>query len=135
MKYAVIQIGSKQLKVSEGESFIIERQKALDMDVLLYSDGKKILVGTPYLGDVKIDANLQDAGFDKKVTVARFKSKSRYRKKKGHKQPISEVTIKSIVGPGEAVDKKPKKRSSTRKSAEATKPKKRVRSRKVKKEE
>lgn len=95
-KYAVIKLGGKQLKVSEGDVFEIERQKKLNIDVLMYSDGKSVKVGTPVLKDISVTANILEDKLDKRVIVARYKSKSRYRKRKGHRQPISVVKISKI---------------------------------------
>lgn len=95
-KYAVIQLGGKQLMVKEGQKFEIERQSKLDVDVLLYSDGDTVLLGAPTLKDVTVKAKIIEDKKDKKVVVARYKSKSRYRKNKGHRQPISVVQIESI---------------------------------------
>jgi large subunit ribosomal protein L21 len=97
MKYAIIKLGGKQIMVSEGDTFEIERQNKLDMDVLMYSDGKNVMVGTPELKNVKVKATLEDAGLGKKIRVARFRAKSRYRRIKGHRQPISKVSIESIT--------------------------------------
>lgn len=95
-KYAVIKLGGKQLKVSEGDIFEIERQKKLNIDVLMYSDGQSIKIGTPVLKNISVTADILEDKLDKKVIVARYKSKSRYRKRKGHRQPISVVKIGKI---------------------------------------
>lgn len=95
-KYAVVKFGGKQLMVTEGQKFEIERQKSLDMDVLLFSDNGNVQVGTPVLEDVTVKAKVLEEKKSKKVTVARYKSKSRYRRKKGHRQPLSVIQIESI---------------------------------------
>jgi large subunit ribosomal protein L21 len=102
MKYAIVKIGGKQLKISEGETFRIERQESLDFNVLAFSDNGDTIIGTPYLDKVKIKATILGEEMGNKVTVGRFKSKSRYQKKKGHRQPLSLVKIESI---GEAKPK------------------------------
>ena len=53
-KYAVIKLGGKQFMVEEGTQFRVERQKALNPEVLLFSDGKKILVGEPVLSEITV---------------------------------------------------------------------------------
>lgn len=109
MKYAVIQLGGKQFKVSEGDIFKIDRQENLEVDVLLLSEDDKVLVGKPYLKDVVVKTKVLENKLDDKILVIRFKAKSRYRKRKGHRQPISIVEIESIKKKGIAKPKKIKK--------------------------
>jgi len=96
MKYAIIAFGGKQLKVSEGDTFNIEEQGELSSSVLAYSDGEKLEVGTPVLSDMTVKLSKVEDKKDKKVRVVRFKSKSRYHKVKGHRQPISVVKVEKI---------------------------------------
>lgn len=95
-KYAIIQLGGKQFKITEGLEFRIDHQKKLAIDVLLYCDGKTVEIGEPIVSGVTVKAKIIGEETAPKITVARFKSKSRYRKKKGHKQPLSVVKIESI---------------------------------------
>lgn len=95
-KYAVIQLGGKQFKISEGDEITLERQAKLNIDVLVYSDGKTIQIGEPFVKGVLVKASIIANERDKKIIVARFKSKSRYRKRKGHRQPISRVKIEKL---------------------------------------
>lgn len=120
-KYAIVKIGGKQMMVSEGYIFEIERQEQLNMDVLLFSDGKKVEIGEPVLTDVEVKADVLDEKMGKKITVARFKSKSRYRRKKGHRQPLSVVKIKSITKKGA---KKPTKKTVSEEKKKPVKTKK-----------
>ena len=53
--------------------------------------------GTPYLEGVTVEAVFTEEGKGKKVVVIRYKSKSRYFKKKGHRQPYNTVTISSVA--------------------------------------
>ena len=113
MKYAIIELGGKQFKIQEGDTFKLERQKALSFGVLMYSDGKETLIGQPTLANIDIKAEIIGVERAKKIRVARFKSKSRYRKVRGHKQPLSVVKVEKIS-----------KKSSTKKAvAETEKPK------------
>lgn len=91
-KYAVIQLSGKQFLVNNGDVWEVERQpKSPKIDVLMYFDGKKYNIGEPTLKDTPVKVtNIEDKKA-KKIRVARFKSKSRYRKVKGHRQPISVV--------------------------------------------
>ncbi len=102
--FAIIETGGKQYKISEGESLKIEKlgdalkegDKVTFDKVLLIDDGKETKMGSPYIDGAKIEAVFEGGGRGKKVTVIKFRSKSRYFKKRGHRQPFSEVKIASI---------------------------------------
>ncbi|MFA5386247.1 MAG: 50S ribosomal protein L21 [Candidatus Paceibacterota bacterium] len=101
MKTAVIETGGKQYKVSEGQKLKIEKL-AVDKDgkvifdkVLLVAD-KDTKIGGPYLKGEKVEAKVVRQGRDKKKIVFRYHSKTRYRKKKGHRQPFTEVEITKV---------------------------------------
>lgn len=105
MNFAVIQTGGKQYKVSEGDSIRIEKIKAkkelkegdkISFDeVLLIDDGKKTEIGTPLLKN-RVEAVIEKIDKAKKVTVIKYRSKSRYFKKRGHRQPYFQVKISNI---------------------------------------
>ena len=100
--FAVIETGGKQYKVSTGQKIKIEKLNAKEGEifsfenVLLTADGEKIDVGTPYVEGAKIEAKVLRQGRSKKKIVFRYHSKTRYRKKKGHRQPFTEVEIVKI---------------------------------------
>ena len=102
MKFAVIQTGGKQYKVAEGEKLKIEKVEAAENGsivfdkVLLKGDGETVTVGTPHIAGATVEAQLVQQGRAKKVLVFRYHSKTRYRKKKGHRQYFTEVEIKAI---------------------------------------
>ncbi len=95
-KYAIVQLDGKQYKVTEGLKLKLNRQKGLNFDVLLYSDGKTLEIGDPLLKDVILKAKIVSDMLAPKIVVGRYKSKSRYQKTRGHRQPISIVLIESI---------------------------------------
>ncbi|MFH1142219.1 MAG: 50S ribosomal protein L21 [Candidatus Uhrbacteria bacterium] len=101
--FAVIKTGGKQYKVKEGQTLEIEKLeiedgKPVEFDALLISDdeGKDVKVGDPIVSGAKVKAKVIDAGLGKKVSVIKFKSKSRYRKNVGHRQPFTKIQIESI---------------------------------------
>jgi large subunit ribosomal protein L21 len=102
--FAVIETGGKQYKVSEGKTLVIEKlpgdmrkgAKIIFDKVLLTDDGSNTKVGAPYLSGAKVEAVLDEAGKGKKVVVIRYKAKSRYFKKRGHRQPFMRIKISSI---------------------------------------
>ena len=99
MSFAIIQTGGKQYKVSPGQKVKIEKIEGaqdaiLSFDkVLLIGDGDNVKVGAPYVEGAKVEAKILKQGRDKKKIVFRYHSKTRYRKKKGHRQHFTEVEI------------------------------------------
>jgi large subunit ribosomal protein L21 len=104
MTQAVIETGGKQYRVSEGDAIEIEKLSGDYKDgdavvfdkVLLKDDGAKTTLGTPYIEGASVEATFGESGKKDKVTVIRYKSKSRYFKKRGHRQPYNTVTISKI---------------------------------------
>jgi large subunit ribosomal protein L21 len=102
--FAVIATGGKQYKVAEGDSLKIEKiigefkeGDSLTFDsVLLSDDGKTTVVGTPTIAGSKVTGTLVKIGRAPKVIVLKYKQKSRYYKKNGHRQPFFEVKIDLI---------------------------------------
>ena len=103
-QFAVIETGGKQYKVSEGQTIKVEKllgeykegDKIVFDSVILTDDGSKVSMGEPYLDKVKVTAELVEEGRNKKIEVMRYKSKSRYFRNRGHKQPFMRVKILSI---------------------------------------
>jgi large subunit ribosomal protein L21 len=99
--FAVITTGGKQYRVSAGDKVKVEKlaseSGSLAFDkVLLRATGGKVEVGAPYLKGAAVEAKLLRTAKDKTKIVFRFHSKTRYRKKKGHRQEFSEVEITRV---------------------------------------
>lgn len=103
--FAVIKTGGKQYLVSPGdkikiEKLPLEKKKKEDQivfdEVLLLEKNKKIEIGSPLVKGAKVKAKLLEEGKSKKVIIFKYKPKKRYKVKKGHRQPFSEVEIISI---------------------------------------
>ena len=99
--YAIIESGGKQLKVSEGdivkvETLVAEKGDSITFDdVLAVSDNGKLSVADD-VKSAKVTATVLEQGKEKKVIVFRYKPKSGYRKKNGHRQPFTRVKIEKI---------------------------------------
>jgi large subunit ribosomal protein L21 len=65
-------------------------------EVLLLADKETVKIGEPTVSGAKVEAELIENGRDKKISVIRFRAKSRYFKNKGHRQPFSEVLITKV---------------------------------------
>jgi large subunit ribosomal protein L21 len=102
MTFAVIKTGGKQYKVAEGDVLIVEKLEHKDDkfsfdEVLLVADDNDVKVGKPILSGAKVEANVLEDGKDKKKMVFRYKSKTRQRTKKGHRQPYTKIQITKIA--------------------------------------
>lgn len=96
MNYAIIDLGGKQFVVTEGTQFNIERQEDNPKaEVVFYKDEKQTLIGQPVLENVEVKLS-KARDYTEKTDIFRFKSKSRYRRRQGHKQPWSVVRVDSI---------------------------------------
>jgi large subunit ribosomal protein L21 len=102
MKYAVFASGGKQYKVNEGSVVELEKLKAADGEeltfdtVLLHVEDGIVKVGQPHVPDVLITAKVLGQIKARKIRVAKFKAKARYRKVYGHRQQLTQVQIQSI---------------------------------------
>ncbi len=103
-KIAIIETGGKQHLVTEGSVHRIEKIKGthkagdtITFDkVLLVDDGASTTVGAPYIAGAAVSAELVEEGRSKKVVVIRYRQKSRYNKKKGHRQGYFKVKITAL---------------------------------------
>jgi len=100
--FAVILTGGKQYKVSAGDTLKIEKLKATEdgavsfAQVLLRTIGNEVQIGAPYVPQAVVTGKVMRDGREKKKIIFRYHSKTRLRKKKGHRQHFTEVAIVSI---------------------------------------
>lgn len=103
MKYAVVKIGGSQYKVAEGDEIAVdkidgEKGKSLTFEeVLLFVDEKRVTIGQPLVKNAKIKAEIVGQFKGKKIRVATYKAKSRYRRVKGFRPLLTRVKILSII--------------------------------------
>src|SRR3989338_5721863 len=102
-EFAIIQTGGKQYKVSKGSLVLIEKIKGkytkgdkISFDKVLLVDGKNTTIGTPYITGAKVDAEIIEISRTRKILVVKYKQKSRYLRRNGHRQPFFKVKILSI---------------------------------------
>jgi large subunit ribosomal protein L21 len=102
-KFAVIQTGGKQYVVKTGDVLKVEKIKNTKVgeilkfdNILLVADDKNIQIGKPFVDGAIVEAKIEEEGKNKKITVLRYKSKTRYHKKKGHRQPYTKISIASV---------------------------------------
>jgi len=119
--YAIVRSGGKQYRVQQGATIDVERLPAPEggrvelADVLLLAEDGRVTVGTPTVPGVKVVAEVVSHGRGPKLIVFKYKAKTRYRKKTGHRQAFTRLAIQRIqVGEEE---EKPPPRRRARKAA------------------
>jgi len=104
--YAIIETGGKQYKVTPGKNIKVE---ALDFEegadvvfdrVLAIGDTGKLVLGNPVIAGAKVNATSNGNWLGTKVYGMKYKAKTRYNRRFGHRQVYTELTIKSISGLG-----------------------------------
>ena len=100
--YAVIVTGGKQYKVSEGDTLFVEKIEAEEGSavtfdqVLMVGEGEDVKVGAPTVAGATVEASVVENGKAKKVIVYKYKRKTGYHKKNGHRQQFTKVKIEKI---------------------------------------
>ena len=99
--YAIIATGGKQYKVEEGDVIKVEKLgleagAEVTFDQVLLVGDKDVKVGTPTVAGASVKASVVSEGKAKKVIVYRYKRKTGYHKKNGHRQPFTQVKIDKI---------------------------------------
>ncbi|HUT36222.1 MAG TPA: 50S ribosomal protein L21 [Planctomycetota bacterium] len=101
--YAVIETGGKQYKVSPGDTIEVEllsddAGEPVEFErVLFYSDGADVRCGAPIVSGVRVVGTVIAHKKGVKVVVGKFKSRSGYRRKQGHRQQLTRVAIERIA--------------------------------------
>lgn len=99
---AVIVTGGKQYSVKEGDVIYVEKLNAeadatVTFDqVLAVGDGAELKVGAPYVEGATVTATADKTGKQKKINIFKMKPKKGYRRRQGHRQPYTKVTISAI---------------------------------------
>jgi len=104
MEVAVIKTGGKQYVVSKGDTISIEKlpgevkkgDSVIFDKVLLVDNGSDTTIGAPLIEGAQVTGTITLVGRAKKVEVVKYKPKSRYFKRNGHRQPLVKVTIDRI---------------------------------------
>ena len=101
--YAIIETGGKQYQVREGDIVFVEKlpveadENVTFENVIAVSNGESVTVGAPYVNGATVEAKVLKNGKAKKITVFTYKpKKGSSHRKKGHRQPYTQVRIESI---------------------------------------
>ena len=123
--YAVVESGGKQYRVQEGEILRVEKipgdigSPVTFEKVLIFSDGENVSIGNPVLESVAVCGHIVEQRKTKKIIVFKYKAKTRYRRKNGHRQPFTTLSIDKIMPPGVEAPK-PVKRTRRKKTEETS---------------
>ena len=107
--FAVMKSGGRQYKVTVGQKLEVNRLPYADgeqieiPEILLISDTDRSLVGAPFLENALILATVEGQTRGEKLIVFKYKSKKRYRHKRGHRQELTILSIDDIVSEGKSL--------------------------------
>ncbi len=102
MKYAIVEHSGRQYLAQEGGLIEVDRMSlevgkpVVFKDVLFITDGTKTEVGAPFVKGASVKGKVENHPKGKKITVFKYKPKQRYRRKQGHRQLLTHVSIESI---------------------------------------
>lgn len=121
--YAVVVIKGFQHKVSVGDELTVQKfegnvgDKASFEEVLMLGDGKKSVIGTPFVPKAKVDVTILKQGKGDKIRMLKKKRRKGYKVKRGHRQELTWIRVDGISG-GSTSKPKPKK-AATEATAES----------------
>lgn len=102
--YAILETGGKQYKVRPGDTLSVEKLPGEPGDtvdlgrVLMLADGEAVTIGRPTVSGARVVAEVVQQGRGPKIIVFKYKAKVRYRRKTGHRQSLTTLRVKEILG-------------------------------------
>ena len=99
--YAIVRAGGRQEKVSVGDVLVVDRLTGdpgsiVEFQPLLLVDGEAVTSAPGDLAEAKVTAEIVEAAKGPKIRIMKFKNKTGYRKRQGHRQPLTQVKVVSI---------------------------------------
>ena len=104
--YALVEIKGKQYKAEKGDLLKVDKLNNKKGDsvefesVMLISDNGDIKIGKPFLKGVKVKAEVEEHGKDKKILVYKYKKRKKYRRVQGHRLQFTTIRVKNILTKG-----------------------------------
>tara|TARA_B100000470_G_scaffold89328_1_gene68870 strand:- start:277 stop:615 length:339 start_codon:yes stop_codon:yes gene_type:complete len=100
---AIVKTDGRQFFLTEGQEFDVgsipgEPGDIREFEVLMLIDGDNIVVGTPIIEGAKVRAKIEAHGKGKKLRFMKYKNKTRYRRRLGHRQHLTRLVVESIEG-------------------------------------
>jgi large subunit ribosomal protein L21 len=101
--YAVIKTGGKQYRVAQGDTLRVEKLVGNVGDTVTLSEvlllgGESLKIGQPTVAGAKVEAKITAQGRGEKIIVFKFRRRKNYRRKTGHRQPVTTLQITGIKG-------------------------------------
>ena len=106
--YAIVEVKGKQYKVEKGQNILIEylgedaKESPEIKTLLLKKDDESVIVGTPYIENVKVNSKIVESLKGDKVIIGKHKRRKDYRRKTGHRHKYHKITIEDIPQTGDA---------------------------------
>jgi large subunit ribosomal protein L21 len=98
---AIVRADGRQLRLAEGQEFEMSRVAGepgdtVNLEVLMLLDGEQVTVGAPTVAGAAVRARIAQHGRGGKLTFIKYKNKVRYRRKLGHRQPLTRLVVEAI---------------------------------------
>ncbi|WP_028464176.1 50S ribosomal protein L21 [Nesterenkonia alba] len=102
MVYAIVRAGGRQEKVSVGDHVTLDRVEAeagstIELPAVMLVDGDKVTTSADDLSGVKVTAEVQENLRGKKIRIHKFKNKTGYHKRQGHRSELTRVKVTDIA--------------------------------------
>lgn len=99
--YAIVRAGGRQEKVSVGDTLLVNKVKgeagdSLELQPLLVVDGSTVTSDADKLAKVSVKAEVVGPAKGPKITIMKYKNKTGYKKRQGHRQPLTQIKITAI---------------------------------------
>ncbi|MCG7321092.1 50S ribosomal protein L21 [Arsenicicoccus bolidensis] len=99
--YAIVRAGGRQEKVSVGDVLIVDKVttkpgESFELQPLLLVDGSTVTSDAAQLAKIKVTAEVVKATKGPKITIMKYKNKTGYRKRQGHRQPTTQIKVTAI---------------------------------------
>ena len=101
MVYAIVKAGGRQEKVSVGDVVVVDKLAGepgdtVELQPLMVVDGDKVTADVSEIGKVKVTAEIVEPTKGPKISIIKFKNKTGYRKRQGHRQPLTKIKVTGI---------------------------------------
>ncbi|MDO5673168.1 MAG: 50S ribosomal protein L21 [Actinomycetaceae bacterium] len=101
MVYAIVKAGGRQEKVAVGDVVVIDKVdvpvgQTIELPAVMFVDGDKIVTAPADLAKIKVAAEIVAPAKGPKITIIKYKNKTGYRKRQGHRQPLTEIKVTKI---------------------------------------
>jgi large subunit ribosomal protein L21 len=100
--YAIVKTGGKQYRVAEGDVIVVEKLDgapgdAVSLTAVLLVDGDNLVTDAEKLASVAVTGEVVGHTKGPKIRIHKFKNKTGYHKRQGHRQPLTQVKVTGIA--------------------------------------